>query len=191
MGSVVNNVIENLNKRGKGLAQKAPIPMTSGYFPEIDILPELGHEDAAYYHYLIAVLRWIVDMGRVDVNVEASMFSLKLVMPRQGHLEELLHIFAYLRKHMNTEMVFDPSVLDIYKNFFQLQDYSYLIYSSPVETLEEPFPPILQNPLGNSFTIRTFVDSYHAGKTLTRRSRTGFIIFLNIAPIYWYTKKQS
>ena len=38
--------------------------------------------------------------------------------------------------------------------------------------------------------MRTFVDSYYAGDTVTRRSRTGFPIFLNGAPIYWYSKKQ-
>ena len=39
--------------------------------------------------------------------------------------------------------------------------------------------------------MRAFVDSDHAGDTVTRRSRTGFLIFLNSAPIYWYSKKQG
>ena len=83
--------------------------MASGYHPEIDITPELGEEDAAYFHYLIDVLRWVVELGRVDINVEASMLSSHLAMPREGHMQELLHVFTYLKKHMNTEMVFDPS----------------------------------------------------------------------------------
>ena len=45
--------------------------MTGGYRPEIDITPELGEGDAAYFHSLIGVLRWIVELGRVDINVEA------------------------------------------------------------------------------------------------------------------------
>jgi len=40
-------------------------------------------------------------------------------------------------------------------------------------------------------TIRVFVDADHAGDLVTRRSRMGFIIFLNNAPIYWNSKKQS
>ena len=40
-------------------------------------------------------------------------------------------------------------------------------------------------------TMRVYVDSDHAGDTVTRRSRTGFIIFLNSAPIYWSSKKQT
>ena len=37
----------------------------------------------------------------------------------------------------------------------------------------------------------TFVDSDHAGDSTTRRSRTGFIIYLNSAPIYYLSKKQT
>ena len=57
-----------LKKRGEGLAAKAVTPMTSGYRPEIDTTPELGLEDAAYYHSLIGVLRWMVELGRIDIN---------------------------------------------------------------------------------------------------------------------------
>ena len=39
--------------------------------------------------------------------------------------------------------------------------------------------------------MRVYVDADHAGETLTRRSRTGYIVFLNNAPIYWYSKKQT
>ena len=31
----------------------------------------------------------------------------------------------------------------------------------------------------------------HAGDTVTRRSRTGFIVYLNSAPIYWLSRKQT
>ena len=35
------------------------------------------------------------------------------------------------------------------------------------------------------------VDSDHAGDKGVRLSRTGFIIYLNLAPIVWYSRKQS
>jgi hypothetical protein len=35
-----------------------------------------------------------------------------------------------------------------------------------------------------------FVDSDHAGEQFTRRSRTGFVIYLNMAPIVWFSKRQ-
>ena len=49
----------------------------------------------------------------------------------------------------------------------------------------------MPEPCSLGFTMRAFVDSDHAGDTVTQRSRTGFIIFLNSAPIYWYSKKQG
>ena len=69
----------------------------------------------------------------IGINVEVSMLSQHLVLPREVHIQELLHIFVYLKKHLNSEMVFDPSEPDIYMNSFQRQDWSYSIYSSPGE----------------------------------------------------------
>jgi hypothetical protein len=34
------------------------------------------------------------------------------------------------------------------------------------------------------------VDSDHAGEQFTRRSRTGFLIYLNMVPILWFSKHQ-
>ena len=39
--------------------------------------------------------------------------------------------------------------------------------------------------------MRCFVDANHAGENLTRRSRSGFIIFLRMAPIYYCSKRQN
>ena len=39
--------------------------------------------------------------------------------------------------------------------------------------------------------MTAFVDSDHAGDVVTRRSRTGVLIFLGMAPITWHSKKQG
>ena len=90
----VHNVVNYLKKIGEGIAAKSVTPVTSGYRPEIEITPELGLEDTAYYHSLIGVLRWIVELVRIDINVEASILSLHLALLREGHFQELLHIFS-------------------------------------------------------------------------------------------------
>ena len=69
------------------------------------------------------------------------------------------------------------------------EDWSYSAYG--YESLKEELPVNMPVPHGKSFTIRVFVDADHAGDLVTRRSRTGFIVFLNNAPIYWSSKKQS
>eukprot|EP00957_Ditylum_brightwellii_P098191 7481439-Ditylum_brightwellii.AAC.1 len=44
---------------------------------------------------------------------------------------------------------------------------------------------------GIGFVMRAKVDAYHAGDTITRQSRTGYIVYLNSAPIYWMSKQQT
>jgi hypothetical protein len=38
--------------------------------------------------------------------------------------------------------------------------------------------------------MTAYIDSDHAGDKVTRRPQTGFLIFLNHAPIIWFSKKQ-
>ena len=84
-------------------------------------------------------------------------------------------------------MVFDPTEPDIDYNVFAKDDWSATVYGECSETL----PANMPEPRGVSLTMCVFVDSDHAGETVTRRSRTGFAIFLNSAPIYWYSKRQA
>ena len=44
---------------------------------------------------------------------------------------------------------------------------------------------------GNQVTMTCYVDASHAANKVTRRSHTGFIIFLNRAPIVWFSKRQN
>ena len=150
---------------------------------------ELEEDEASYYHSLIGVLRWIVELGRVDINTEVSMLSSHLALPRIGHLEQLFHIFAYLKKKHNSEMVYDPTEPEVNRAAFPREDWSYSIYGD--DNLDEVLPINMPSPIGKSFTMRVYVDSDHAGDQVTRHSRTGFIVFLNSAPIYWSSKKQN
>ena len=89
------------------------VPLSPGYRLELDDIPELEVQDATYYQSLIGILRWMVDMARIDITCEVSMTSLFVAMPREGHLQKLLHLFAYLKYHHNARIVFYPSYPDI------------------------------------------------------------------------------
>eukprot|EP00957_Ditylum_brightwellii_P148966 11341541-Ditylum_brightwellii.AAC.1 len=58
------------------------------YRPELDITPELSPIDSAYYQSLIGMLRWIVELGQIDICLEVSMMSSHLAMLREGHMAE-------------------------------------------------------------------------------------------------------
>jgi hypothetical protein len=188
----VNNVHKYLVDRGKKYPSKAPgAPIKNEYRPEVDQTDELSPTDAAYYQSLIGILRWIVELGRVDICCEVSMLSSCLALPREGHLEQLFHIFAHLKGKHNTEMIFDPSAPEIEEHLFPKEDWASSVYATSDCELKEVVPPNMPNPRGRGFTMRVYVDSDHAGDTVTRRSRTGFLVYLNCALVHWMSKKQT
>lgn len=56
---------------------------------------------------------------------------------------------------------------------------------------EEQIPKDMPKPRGATVTTTAFVDASHAANKITRHSHTGFIIFVNRAPIFWYSKRQN
>ncbi len=82
---------------------------TSGYKPELDVTPELNDELGSRFLQLIGILRWAIELGRLNIFVEVSQLSQHQALPRLGHIETLYHFFAYLKKHENNaRIVFDP-----------------------------------------------------------------------------------
>ena len=155
----------------------------------MDVSKELNVADAAYYQSLIGIMRWIVELGRVDVCLEVSMMSSHLALPREGHLEQVLHIFAYLKKYHNTELVYDPSDPSVDENDFKRRDWASSEFGH-VEGKEE-FPAKMPEPRGHGFIMMAKVDADHASDKVSRRSRKGFLIYLNCVPVYWWSKKQT
>jgi hypothetical protein len=85
-------------------------------------------------------------------------------------------------------MAFDPNEAVIDEGIFERQDWASSEFGNQVT---EEFPTNMPEPRGMGFIMRAQVDADHAGDTTTRRSRTGFLVWLNNAPIYWMSKKQA
>ena len=188
--AAVANVEKHLAKNNMKLPKKTRSPLSDGYRPELDTTPELGDEDASYYMSLIGILRWIVELNRIDIAVEVSMMASVMAMPRRGHLEQLYHIFAFLKIKHNAELVLDPTIPEIDESCFERKDWQHTVYGEVKEDVISNSSPHYREPRGLGFVIRAYVDSDHAGESVTRRSRTGYVVLLNKAPIYWFTKKQ-
>ena len=56
---------------------------------------------------------------------------------------------------------------------------------------KEDTPPNAPEPRGRPVQVYCFEDSDHAGNRVTRRSQTGILLYLNFAPIVWYSKRQN
>ena len=180
----VRNVNNWLQDRGRELKKRAPSVLPSDYRPELDATPYCGDDAAQYYMELIGMLRWAVELGRIDITCETSMMAAYSAAPREGHLDAVFHMFAYLGSHDRSRLVFDHTYVEEYNEID-------LDWTPFYPDAKEAIPDRCPEPLGKPVQMTVFVDADHAGDLLTRRSRTGVLIYINRSPILWYSKKQN
>ena len=120
----------------------------------------------------------MVKLGPVDICTEVLMLSSCLALPREGHLLQLFRMFPYLEKEHNCKIVFDHIVPEIDKADFLKENWDNTVYTNERGELKAEIPTNLPTSLGKVFTMRVYVDSDHTGDQVTRRSRTGFLVFL-------------
>jgi Reverse transcriptase (RNA-dependent DNA polymerase) len=180
----IRNVKGWIDERNRTLKGKAPSVLPSGYRPELDTSKYCNGDEANYYQQQIGVLRWAVELGRIDIAVEVSMLASYTAAPRTGHFDSLLHIFAYLSQHTQSKLVFDDSCVLI-------EDEVKHDWSAFYPKAKELIPNNMPEARGRPVQEIIFVDYDHAGDLITRRSRTGVLYYLNRSPVVWYTKKKN
>jgi len=122
------------------------------------------------------------------------MMSSCLALPREDHLREVFWIFAYLKTKHNTELAFDPCLHGWWNHregMFPKKDWKQTPYPHGEDCLKEEVPENASEPQGNGIIIGAFVDSDYAGCKVSQRLRTGFLVYLQCALIYWFSKKQG
>ena len=187
MQEAVRNVeVYIRNNKLPKLAKRATAPLPADYHSELDTSKELDPVRAKYYQSQIGILRWAVELGRVDIITEVSTLASHLALPREGHLDALFQIYAYLKKRHNSRIILDPTYLNEPQGEFIECDWKEF-YGN----VKEPIPPNAPRPLGKEVDLRLYTDSSHADDKLTRRSRTGYFVFMNMALIDWMSKKQA
>ena len=184
--TATDKIEKDLENIGRRLIRNPATPFSSGYRVELDVSPELNPKSINKFQELLGILRWIVELGRVDVLFELTALSRFMVNPREGHLDQAYRIFAYLKCRMNAWIVLDPTYINIEYTRFKEVDWK-PFYPDAKEELDPNDP----TPLGRPVRMCTFVDTDHAGDKVTRRSYTGVMTFLNNVPIQWVCKRQN
>lgn len=138
------------------------------------------------YQSYISILRWIVELGRIDIHAHVATLSSYLAQPRAGHMEAVYTIFGYLKLHDRSTMVFDPAYLTWKESDFPTYDWTEF-YKDASEDLPPNAPP----PRGMPIQLNVFCDASHARNKINRRSHTGILLYMNRAPILWYSKEQQ
>ena len=182
---------DNPPRELKGKRNKANAgPLPSGYKPELDTTDECDAEHTSRYQQLIGILRWAVELGRIDIQVEVALMSQYQMNPRTGHLEGLYHIFHYLMRHPKKRLVMDPF-------YPPMEEDEELVFNMDADWLPfygdvvEEDPPNMPEPLGEPVVMTVFVDADHASNVMTRRSHTGIMMIVQNALMRTFSKRQN
>ncbi len=106
----------------------------------MDTSPYLDDDFTTLYQQLIGTLRWCVKLGRIDLHLPVALMAQYMAAPRVGHLDQLFHMFGYLKAHGRSKLVLDPAYPNI-DDFISLQQTG----ASFTLGLLNQFHPILRN----------------------------------------------
>jgi len=98
LNNAIRQIEEKLDQKGLILKQFGTglRPYPSCYRPEVDVSPALDEEGTNRFQQLIGILRWAIELGRVDILTEVSCLSQHFDEPREGHLVAVYKIIKYL-----------------------------------------------------------------------------------------------
>jgi hypothetical protein len=118
--------------------------------------------------------------------VPVSLLSCFVASPREGHLQQCYHFCAYLKQFNRSKLIFDDGKPRFNDSYFHV-----CYWTEYYPDAEAAIPPNIPEPLGHGVSTMYFVDADHAGCKVTRWSQTGLIIYVNKAPVIWYSKHQN
>ena len=193
--AVVEKRMKELNLSFTKSAKSPQNPFSnSKYKPELDLTSYCSSTEHQFYQQMVGILRWMIELGRIDISTEVSLMSRYLAQPRIGHLIQVLHIFSFLKSNECMDLCYDPTKLNIKEPTVLPQERAQsranvmkLLYPDAIDLM----PPNMPKPRGRSIQLNAFVDADHAGESTTRRSQTGIIIYGNMAPLKWFSKRQN
>ena len=128
----------------------APNPFVGGCQPETDMTDPLDPDQVSYYQTMIGVMKWMVEIGRIEIATECSLLSSHLASPREGYFECDLHTMGYFKRKKNSRLLFDPTYPDI--EFDTLNDRAE--WKTFYGDVNEAIPPNAPDLRGKSVDLR-------------------------------------
>ena len=119
----IKNVEARLAKSDLRLPSRCDTPMRTVYHPSEDINMLMDAEELHTYQELIGVLRWSIDIRRIDTLFEVSLLSSYLAIPCIGHLQAVYRIFGYLKQVPKQRLYFSAIKPIISEDRFKIFDW--------------------------------------------------------------------
>ena len=182
----IKNICQKIEElMGKEL-KKYDSPMATNDHPELEDTQLLNPDNHSRYRMLIGCAQWAITLGRLDIMFAVQTMARFSASPQQAHMDRMLRLFGYLKYHPELGILIDPSPIKLP----MLQDIK-VNWEEQYPCSGEELPPSMPTPKGNPVQLTVYVDADHAHDRLTRRSVTGYIIFINNTPVKWYSKRQN
>ena len=128
------------------------VPLSMGYHPDMDESELLNDVGVSLHQSCMRILRWLVELRRIDIAFQALLMTQFKTLPWYQHIVVFGHIFAYLKNHSRSRILFDPTSPEFAYKSFVNPDWSEL-YSEPEEAILYNAPEVR----GLSVTLNLFV----------------------------------
>jgi hypothetical protein len=102
-----------------------------------------------------------VELGRIDLTFGVSLMSRFSGAPREDHMQKILWMFTYIKRHLESKLVFDPFARDWSHYQFLNHDWSEF-YPDAMEAIPSNAPEARGKPV----QINMFCDAAHANDML-------------------------
>ena len=184
--------IDKLAETCKRLLNEEPpkahkTPLDKNDHPELDTSDILEGDLAAKYLRIVGQLQWLVTLERFDLHVHVATMSRFRAAPRQGHMDRLKRIYAYVTRTKDYAARFrtdKPGYSFLPEQDF---DWTYSAYGDVHKILPDDMP----EPLGKAVVTTTTMDANLNHHLATGKSLTGCLHVVNKTPVDCYSKKQA
>ncbi len=161
-------------------------PLAPGDHPELDYSGLLDAKGISNYQSLIGMLQWAATIGRFGIQVAATTMSSFRAYPRNGHLDRVKRIFAYLQQFDRAAIRFRTHIPDYSKLPVQAYDWTSSVYGDVSELVPKDCP----EPLGKGAAATSYFGANLMHCLLTGRSLMAILHLVNGTLFGWYSKKQ-
>ena len=186
--AAVQTIKNAITKKPWKMPKAEDTPTTKSFVPELYGTEGLGYDGIQFYQEMIGILRWATELGRTYILHEVSILSQYQAAPKEGHIEEILHIFAFLYGKPRLTLYMDPAFPRLNYSVHKNDPSEFKEYYIDAE---ENMPHNMPRPRGRSVLTSEFVDTSHGANKVTRRSHSCYVLFINRAPVTWISKRQQ
>ena len=136
---------------------------------------------------MIGQLQWAVTLGRDGILIHVMSMSRFRLAPKIGHLERLKKLYGYLCRTKHFIIRYRTKEPNYSCLPVQEHDWCRTVYGN----VREEIPKDNSKPLGNRVITTTFLDANLLHDTVTGKSVTTVLHFINTTPIDWYLKRHA